>query len=239
MRRVWLIINLGFWTVLLGTLGIVLSLFERRGRIIGYIARVWSKIILWAAGVTYTVKGLEHLDPKGNYLFVSNHESAFDIPLAYAALPYQLVPIAKKELRKIPIFGWAMRAGKHIFIDRSNHERALASLKKARESLQRNPRSVLLFPEGTRSLDGKVHRFKKGGLLLGIETNLPTVPMACCGTSEVVTKGSWAMTPRPIQLRIGKPVATRDLTYKDRNWFAEQLREEVIALKAAWRKEQQ
>jgi 1-acyl-sn-glycerol-3-phosphate acyltransferase len=238
LRRAWVLFNVVLWTVLLGGLGILLSLFERRGRIIGYLGRVWARIILWASGVSYRVQGLEYLDRRKNYVFAGNHESAYDILLAFAALPYQLVPIAKVELKKIPVFGWAMRAARHIFVDRSNRERALASLREAKESLIQNPRSVLLFPEGTRSLDGKIHRFKKGGLVLAINTNMPVVPMACCGTAQVVTKGSWQLNPRPIELRLGKPLDTTDLSYEDRNQFVEQVRAEVIRLKQSWEAEQ-
>lgn len=225
------------WTLVLATVGIVLSLFEWRGKIIGYIGRIWSKLLLWAGGIRYQVKGLEHLDRRRQYVFAGNHESAFDIPLAFAALPFQLVPVAKKELRKIPFFGWGMIMARHIFIDRQNHKKAMESLVKARRSLRRNPRSLLLFPEGTRSVDGEVHRFKKGGLGLALDLGLPVVPMAVCGTARVAGKGSWRLTPAPVELRIGVPIETASLKHLRKRDFAEQVRQEVIRLKAAWDKE--
>ncbi|MFQ6605414.1 MAG: lysophospholipid acyltransferase family protein [Fidelibacterota bacterium] len=234
MRLVWVLFNVAFWTLVLGTMGLLVSLVEHQGRFMGWVARTWSRIILWTSGVPYRVVGLENLDGKGPYIFAGNHESAFDIPLAFACLPYQMVAIAKVELRKIPVFGWAMRAGKHIFIDRKNHDKALASLAAARESLADNPRSILLFPEGTRSLDGKIQAFKKGGLLLAIETGIPVVPIALCGTYDVVVKGSWSITPRLIELRVGRPIPTVGLTIDDRNSFVRQVREDVMALKEAW-----
>lgn len=238
MRLVWIMINLVFWTIVLATGGLVLSIFEHRGRVMAGISRLWSGIILKMSGVSYRVKGLERLDRSGHYIFAGNHESAFDIPVAFAGLPFRMVPIAKIELRKIPFFGWAMRAGKHIFVDRHNHENARRSLQEARQSLADNPRSVLLFPEGTRSRDGKIHEFKKGGLLLAIETGIPVVPIALCGTAEVVTKGSWKFNPRPVELRIGHPIPTAGLTFSNRNEFTRRVQDAVTDLKQEWITEQ-
>lgn len=238
MRTIWVIVTILVLTIILGTIGILIGIFEKRGRALALIARIWSKCILWSSGVRYRVTGLENLESKENYIFAGNHESAFDIPLAYAALPYQMVSIAKKELARIPLFGWAMSTGQHIFVDRRNHAKALESMKKAEESLTRNPRSILLFPEGTRSLDGEIKRFKPGGLILGIQTDMEIVPMAFCGTSDVNLKGSLKLSPRTIELRIGKPVPTRTLTYDNRNELAEKVRGEVIMLKTSWQEEQ-
>ncbi|NOZ74137.1 MAG: 1-acyl-sn-glycerol-3-phosphate acyltransferase [FCB group bacterium] len=235
MRLIWVLVNLGVWTAILSSIGIVLSLFEWRGRVFRWIAWIWSKIILWTSGVHYTVRGLENLDPKGHYVFAANHESAFDIPLAFAGLPYQMATISKIELRKIPFLGWAMIMARHVFVDRRNHEHAVAALHKAKKSLQDNPRSILIFPEGTRSLDGKVHEFKRGGMILAMEAELPIVPVAMCGTSRVVTKGSWSLTPARVELRVGSPISTVGLTLKDRKPLAEQVRQAVIELKSAWK----
>ncbi len=234
MRLIWVLLNLVVWTLVLSIIGMVLSLFEWKGRVFRWIAWIWSRIILAVSGVRYTVRGLEHLDPKGHYVFAANHESAFDIPLVFAGLPYQMAPISKIELRKIPFFGWAMIMARHVFVDRRNHDRAITALNKAKESLRKNPRSVLVFPEGTRSLDGKIHEFKRGGLILAMEMNMPVVPVAVCGTAQVVTKGSWSLTPAQVELRIGSPIETTGLTLQDRKPFAERVRQAVIELKTAW-----
>lgn len=232
MRTIWLFFNLIFWTAVCGGIGLLLSIFEWRGKILGKIARIWSKILLWAAGIKYTVIGLENVDPNKEYIFAGNHESAFDIPLAFAGIKHHLVSISKIELKWIPIMGWAMQAAKHIFVDRKNHNKALESLNQAAISLNKNPRSVFLFPEGTRSRDGKIHQFKKGGLLLGIKAKLPIVPMALCGTGAVALKGEWKLKSNKIELRIGKPIETKDLEYKDRNELTEMVFNEVVRLKS-------
>ncbi len=234
MRLIWIMINAAFWTVVLGTIGIVVSFLDWKGRIFGWIARTWSRIILYISGIRYGVKGLDNLKINQQYFLAANHESAFDIPLAFASIPFRMVAISKKELRKIPFFGWAMIGAHTIFVDRGNRQKALSSLKKAVVSLRKNPRSVMLYPEGTRSLDGKIHKFKKGGIVLAIETGMPIVPVALCGTSEVMTKGSWKITPRNVEMRIGTPIETSSLTYEDRNWLAEKLREDVIQMKSEW-----
>ncbi len=234
MKLVWVILNLVFWTVVLATTGMVISIFEWRGRVFRWIAWMWSKIILFISGVKYTVKGLENLDRKGHYVFTANHESAFDIPLAFAVLPYQMAPISKIELRKIPIFGWAMIMAKHVFVDRRNHEKAIAALRKASHSLKKNPRSVLVFPEGTRSKDGKIHEFKRGGLILAMEAGIPVVPVAMCGTANVITKGSWTINSAPVEIRIGKPVSTEGVSHQDRKPFTASIREKVIEMRNDW-----
>ena len=236
MRIVWVILNLIFWTILLAGGGTILSIFEWRGKILGRVAHIWSKLILASAGVKYSVKGLDQLDLNLNYIFVGNHESAFDIPLAWAGIKHHLVSISKIELKWIPIFGWAMQAAKHIFVDRSNRLKAIKSLQNAAESIKKNPRSVMLFPEGTRSKDGKIHQFKKGGLLLAIESQLPVVPMALCGTNDVLVAGTWKLRPIPIELHIGKPIETKRMTFDDRNILTDKVFNEVVRLKSEWEK---
>ncbi len=236
MRTIWVISNLIFWTILLGSTGLILSIFEWKGKIFGKIAHIWSKLILASAGVKYFVRGSDHLDPNQNYIFAGNHESPFDIPLAFAGINHHLISISKIEYKWIPIFGWAMQAAKHIFIDRNNHTKALESLKKAAISLKMNPRSILLFPEGTRSTDGKIHKFKKGGLLLAIETKLPVVPMAVCGTSDVAVKGARTLKSASVELRIGKPIETNEMSYEDRNTLTNKIYEAVVFLKSEWEK---
>ena len=98
-----------------------------------HCARLWAKIILFTCGIPYKVSGLEYLNPKEQYIFAGNHGSLFDIPLAFATIPYWLVPVAKIELRKVPVLGWVMNSGGHIFVDRSSHEKAIISMKNARD----------------------------------------------------------------------------------------------------------
>ena len=237
IRSIWVLFNIFFWTPIWATIGIIFSFFDWSGRPIAWVAKQWSKLLLFISGIPYTVNGLDHLDPDQQYVFTANHESAFDILLVYAALPHKLVFLAKTELKKIPFLGWAMVLGKHIFVDRKNHKAALASMDIAKDSLKKYPRSIMIFPEGTRSLDGQIKPFKRGGTVLAIKTVLPVVPVAICGTFDVIKKGSFNIQPKKIGLVIGHPVPTTGLSIDDRNTVTESLRQQVVNLKSSWSQE--
>ena len=199
-----------------------------------WIAKTWSKLLLYIGGIDYEVFGLDNLDPNRSYLFAANHESALDIPLVFAGLPYHIVAVAKIELKRIPIFGWSMMAGGHFFVDRKNKKTALKSLENAKVSMLKNPRSIIIYPEGTRSNDGSIKPFKKGGLVLAIDMDLPVVPVALCATSECLGDKKFTLKNNTIEMRIGKPMETNALEYEDRNKFVENVRNEVVRLKSKW-----
>ena len=196
----------------------------------GWIVRTWSKSILLFSRIKFETEGYEKLNPKSHYFFAANHMSAFDIPIVFAAVPFQMVAIAKIELKHIPIFGWAMQAGGHIFVDRRNHYRAMGSMDKAKKSMSKNPRSVIIFPEGTRSKDGKVLPFKKGGLVLAISLDMPIVPIGIIGTRTLLKDKFSSVSKNTVKLVFGEPIETKNLTYDDRNDFAINLRQEVVRL---------
>ena len=233
-RFVWVFVNVIFWTIILCIVGILGSLFEWRGKFLSWVAQTWSKIILAVSGLKYRVIGLGNLDPTGHYIFAANHESALDIPLAFGGLPFHIVSIAKIELKYIPIFGWAMMAGGHFFVDRTRHKKALNSLNKAKESMAKNPRSIIIFPEGTRSINGEVKPFKKGGLIMALQMGIPVVPIALCGTRNALGKKGLALHRQLLELRIGKPINTQKINYEDRYQFVKNVRKEVVALKEMW-----
>ncbi len=231
MHYIWILILTAFWTIILGFIGILFSLFEtKKGSSLGALARIWAKLILFFSRVSYSVTGLDNLELNKNYIFAGNHASGLDILLAFGGLPFWLVSIAKKELRSIPILGFVMSKAGHIFVDRKNRERALESLEQAKESLKETPRSVLLFPEGTRTRDGSLGPFKKGGLLLGVETGIPIVPIAFCKTFEALDKGTFRMNNQPIELRIGSPISSDNYSFESRKELATIIRNEVKKL---------
>ncbi len=226
---------MGIWTIVFATIGLIGCLFEWRGRFLGWIARTWGKVILKIGGIQYKVNGLENLDPKGHYVFAANHESAMDIPLTFASLPFHIVAISKIELKRIPIFGWAMMAGGHFFVDRRNHKQALKSLEKAKTSMGKNPRSIILYPEGTRSMNGEIMPFKKGGLVWALQMGVPVVPVALCGTRDALEKNSLVLNNRPLTVEVGMPIETAPLSFEDRNQYVTNVHEAVVALKDKWR----
>ena len=234
LRQLFFLLNVFFWTTVLGTVAIVIGIFEPKGRFIGWLARVYSRILLWASGVKYCVSGLEKLDRNSHYIFASNHESAFDIPLILGGLPFHIVSLAKRELKKIPILGWAMIVARHVFIDRFNKKRAVESLEKVKSSLLKNPRSLMIFPEGTRSKDGQVHQFKKGGLAIALEIGMDVVPLAVCGTGAIVAKKSFRLNRGEVELKVGEPIRPAEWEGSSKNEFANHVRRQVVMMKSSW-----
>ena len=223
--------NAAIWTAVFGLFGIAASFFEsNKGRTLGHCARLWGKFILFFTGVKYSVKGLNNLDEDSCYIFAGNHASGFDIPLAFAGLPFWLISVAKIELKSIFILGWVMTTAGHIFVDRRKSESALASLEKSKISLINNPRSILLFPEGTRSDDGSIRKFKTGNLILSLDTKIPIVPVAYKGTYEMLKKDSWSVSNHPLEICIGKPIYPEKYSADSRMKLAEDVRSQVIKL---------
>ena len=231
MKYIWIIFNAAIWTCFFGLLGIFASVFEsNKGKTLGHCARLWGKFILFFTGVRYSVKGLDNLDPKGPYIFACNHASGYDVPLAFAGLPYWLISIAKIELKSVFILGWVMETAGHIFVDRKRSENAIASLEKAKESLINNPRSILLFPEGTRTMDGELGFFKRGGLMLSLDTGIPIVPVGLVGTFEMLKKGTWSFKNQPLEIRIGNPIHPKTFSNDSKNSLANYVKSQVHAL---------
>ena len=231
MRYLWVLFNAAIWTAVFGLSGIFASIFEsNKGKTLGHCARLWGKYILFFTGVGYSVKGLEKLDPNGCYIFAGNHASGYDVPLAFAGLPYWLISVAKIELKSVFILGWVMKTAGHIFVDRRKSESAIASLKKSKETLTKNPRSILLFPEGTRTLDGNLGLFKRGGLMLSIDTGIPIVPVAYVGTFEMLKKGTWSFKNYPLEIRIGNPIYPEKISKENKNNLAAIVKDQVRKL---------
>ena len=163
-----------------------------------------------------TVSGRENLSTGEKVIYMCNHSSALDIPLALAILPGTVVFMAKKELFRIVVFGWGLRAAGYIPVDRSNSTRARLSVEQALHTLQTKSVSLMLYPEGTRTGDGRLLRFKKGVFHLALRSRLPLVPVAIQGAFEALPPHSMSLTRTPIKVRIGQPIETEVLTEEDR-----------------------
>ena len=181
--------------------------------------------------INVRVIGLDKLDRNADYIFAPNHASSLDIPLILGFLPFWIVPISKIELKWIPFLGWAMQAAGHVFVDRRDHEKAMLSIAKIKNSLLKNPRSILIFPEGSRTNDGKVNQFKTGGLSIGISTKISIVPVAIGGTFESLSKHSKKFVNKLLTINIGSPVDTRKYSLDDRKNLAIIVNSEVKRLK--------
>ena len=173
------------------------------------LGRLWARIIIRTSGVKIEVQGLGHIPVGKPVVFACNHASQFDIPIVYEVLPVQFRFVVKKELFKIPLFGFAMHHAGYIPIDRSGGKAALRSLQEAAERVKKGA-SIIIFPEGTRSPNGRLRPFKTGGILIAVRAGCPIVPVAISGSHNVLPKGSLRIRPGRIKVTIGPPVQTVD-----------------------------
>lgn len=205
MRRALCLLDLVVTTVLLSLVALLVSPFDGKGEQIHRIARLWARLYMRAAGIQVHLRGLEHVSGTP-CIFMSNHQSALDIYTLLAALPYSFKFIAKQELFRIPFFGWAIRRAGYISIDRDHPREALKAMDEAARKI-REGTNILMFPEGTRSPDGELLPFMKGGFSLAMKASVPVVPVAVRGTSLLQPLGS--IVPRRggiVSVSLGDPV---------------------------------
>ncbi|MDI6779685.1 MAG: lysophospholipid acyltransferase family protein [Bacteroidota bacterium] len=189
-----------------GVLAILLIPFNRGGRTFHWLARTYSKTVLWVSGVKVKSVGTENIGKNQSYIYVSNHASGFDIPAVIAGIPDQIRIVYKKELEKIPFFGWGLKYGKtYIAIDRQKGTEAARSLEEAAEKI-RTGASVLLFAEGTRTLDGKLQPFKRGAFNLAVKAGVSVIPLTINGSYKILPKKKYRLVPGTVTLVIGKPI---------------------------------
>jgi 1-acyl-sn-glycerol-3-phosphate acyltransferase len=220
----FLIPAISVYTVVLGAASIVSSLWDRRGHFAHRCARAWSRLILKTTGVQVRVEGLNRITPGTTYVFVSNHQSIYDIPVIFASLPYQLRIIAKASLARFPVLGWHLKRGGHLFVDRNSPDRP--GILARWRALVKDGLSLIIFAEGTRSMDGTVARFKAGSFLLALEAGLPVVPLAVVGTRHVMQKGRLRTEPGNVRLIVHDPIQPPSLeapTVRDAKELAERV----------------
>jgi 1-acyl-sn-glycerol-3-phosphate acyltransferase len=194
------------WTAISFLLAVGSLLFSWDGAASVWIARnVWSRGLLLIGGVELNVQGTENVDPARPTIYVSNHQSTLDIPALFMALPVNFRVVAKSQLRWVPFVGWYLWAARHIFIDRGNSRKAIASLDAAADRIRRGT-SLIMYAEGTRSEDLTVLPFKKGPFTLAIRAGVSVCPVTLEGTGKVMPKNSWRIRPGPAFVKIGAPL---------------------------------
>jgi len=202
LRISFIVLHTLFWSVPVLLFSFLDPYAERSARLI----RFWAKGNLWACGVKVRVQGLERLDPHKAYLFMSNHQSQFDILALMSVLEaFQLRWVAKRELRKVPVLGLCMQRTHQILVDRESRAQAVATIRRVKELLQAGI-SVLFFPEGTRSKDGQLLPFKPGGFAVAIETKVPVVPVTIKGSRAIMPSGDWKVRAGAIEIIVSEPI---------------------------------
>jgi 1-acyl-sn-glycerol-3-phosphate acyltransferase len=174
-------------------------------------AKFGCRVYLWSAGARVHVTGLEHLDRNSAYAFIANHQSNLDPPLLFAYLGHNAGGIAKKELLRIPLFKQGFSLVHVVTIDRSNRERAIESTRRGAEELRRG-HSLMAFPEGTRTVDGRLKDFKKGVFYMAVEAGVPIAPVVVNDTRLVMRKGEKRVTPGDVYLEVLPPVSMQGYT---------------------------
>src|SRR5215467_4099696 len=217
------------YTIVLGSLSLCCSLFDRSGTIQHGFARLWSKMILSTVGAHVSVEGLEKIDTSTAHVYVVNHLSALDIPLLYVHLPFQFRILAKRELFRYPFMGWHLKRSGQIPVDTENPRASIRSLNRAVEAI-RNNMPLAVFPEGGRSEDGHLQPFMGGAFFAAIKAQVEIVPMAIVGTYEMLKMNTWHIKPRPVRLLVGDPIATAGMNVRDAEALAAQAREGIAGL---------
>ena len=216
----FLIPAISIYTIVLGSVSILSSLVERRGRVAHGCARLWSWLILETTGVRVHLEGASRVGENVSYVFASNHQSIYDIPIVFASIPSQLRIVAKASLGRFPFLGWHLRLAGHLLVDR---DRPGAGVLKRMGRLVRDGVSLIVFPEGTRSVDGSVGRFKGGLFLLAIDARLPVVPVTIQDSRYVMKKGRLMVCPGDVSLTIHEPIPTDGLQREDARALADRV----------------
>ncbi|MGE3801249.1 MAG: lysophospholipid acyltransferase family protein [Candidatus Kapaibacterium sp.] len=201
---------------------------DRSARIYHGLMRGWSRTLLLLLRVKVRTTGREHLQENTPYLFIANHSSYLDIIAIGVSLPNGGLFVYKEELTKVPIWGWSLRYSPFIMIRRTDPRKAMESIEGAAREIRERSQSVVIFPEGTRSADGVLGEFKRGGFLLAAKTGVPLVPLAIQGSHKLLPRGDWRVRSGEIIVRIGEPIQGRsELNRNEERELQERLREEL------------
>lgn len=210
-------------TLLFTLLAIGVSLPKKGGNLPHLVGKLWARTILFVSRTRVCVQGLHNISPLGTYVYMANHQSMYDILALLGYLPVQFRWLAKMELFQIPIFGYSMARAGHISIDRSDRKSAHKSLQEAAHKIAHGV-SVVIFPEGTRSSDGRINQFKPGGFYLAISSGQPIVPVVIYGSRHVLRKGSLRIRPGPIVVSINAPIDTSSYNNSGKRVLMESVR---------------
>jgi 1-acyl-sn-glycerol-3-phosphate acyltransferase len=202
------------YTIILGAISLLVSLFDRGGRVQHQLARLWSELIMKTILSPVTVTGLDRIDTTKRHVYAVNHASALDIPVLYVYLPFQFRILFKKELLSYPIIGWHLKRSGQVCIDQQNPARSVGYIRSALKSLKRGL-PLVIFPEGGRTPDGEIKPFLPGAFFLAIKAHADIVPIALVGTYELLPMNTYHIKSRPLEMRVGEPIPTAGLTLRD------------------------
>lgn len=215
-------------TFLWGSAAVISSYFLKPATVSRIFGISWARILLFLTPVTIKVKGKENIQKSQSYVIIANHSSQYDILLLYAKLGIDFKWVMKKELRAVPALGAACERMEHIFIDRSAPVAALDTIEKAKKRIK-NGTSIVFFPEGTRSRNGKLTSFRRGAFKLAFDLGLPVLPITISGTFNVLPPKSWDVKPGKISLHIHPPVDINLYTWKEVDILIEKVKSDILS----------
>ena len=230
MRIIWIYLNLIFWTLLFGLSSFFTILLTGKKENFKFFGVIWGKTLSFIFNIKLVVKGKHNLQNR-NYVFASNHASLIDIPLLLIAVNRYTVFIAKSELSKIPIFKSILDMAGFIFVDRKNNDNAVKSMNNLMDDIKKIPRSVAIFPEGTRTSDGELLPFKKGAAIFAINTDIPVIPVAISGTYSWSKKKLFDISQSVISFEFGEPITTENYSFDDRDYLTEKIKTNIKNMK--------
>jgi 1-acyl-sn-glycerol-3-phosphate acyltransferase len=220
----YLIPAVSLYTIVLGATSLVSTLFDRSGDFAHRCARAWAWLILKTTGVRVRVVGADRVDFSRSFVFAANHQSIYDIPIVFTSLPSQLRIVAKQSLGRIPFMGWHLHRAGHLLVDRQNPG---AGVVKKMAKLVGQHHSLIVFPEGTRSVDGAVGRFKGGSFVFALDSGMPIVPVSIAGSRHVMKKGRLMVCPGDVTLTIHQPIDTTGIGREGVRELADRVRDVV------------
>jgi 1-acyl-sn-glycerol-3-phosphate acyltransferase len=223
-------------TVVFGVPAIPAAFLPPRGDWFLLFARGWARTILWFSGISVLLLHTERLPGNRSLVVAANHESFADILVLLARLPVQARFLAKRGIFRVPILGWSIRAAGFVPVDRGDRVRSLATVETALARLKKG-RSLVVFPEETRTRTGELLPFKKGAALLALRSGLPILPVGIAGTRRILARGAWRMTPGRVVLSVGEPIEVEGRPVKERGDVTRLLRETVAGLREEAAKE--
>jgi 1-acyl-sn-glycerol-3-phosphate acyltransferase len=227
----WMCPLIGLSVIVMGSISLITSLFDTTGRLQHRVAAQWARMVLAICMVKVDVQGAENLDAKQSYVFCSNHFSLIDTPVMFGSMPREFRILARHNLWRIPFLGWHLNRAGHIPVHRENPRAAARNIGQAAEKL-RAGYSILLFPEGGRTREPVMRRFKPGAAHIAIRAQVPIVPMALIGTRKILPPSSAHLHPGRAVLRIGPPIPTEGLESGDALGLVARVQEEVRRLGA-------
>ena len=230
MRKIWISINIFFWTLFFGIGSIISIKLSNNKNNFKYYGIKWSEALIKASGVQLEIIGEHNIKDNKNYIFAPNHSSFMDFPVLFVAINKYLVFVAKKELKKIPIFKSILNVSGFIFVDRNNTSDAIDSLNELKSDIKNTPRSVVVFPEGTRSSSNQLQSFKKGAAVLSINTGLPIIPVYIMGSFDWWDTKNFRKNSNKIVVNFGKPIITENKQYEDRENITNSIKKEITKL---------